>query len=148
VRENLQRLPLPNSESLDVFDVSAGRWVEAEHLRAGAIRIRGSFGARYYYLTSEDLANGVGVSSSATIVKYLAANELNVSLLKYSKKYSSIFVPLGAKIPGLYGRAVLLSSGTPPVDVEITHADTKIKVTQYRNVPIGIAKIVSSLLAK
>lgn len=148
VRENLKRLPLPNAETLDVFDVSTGRWVEAEHLRAGAIRIRGSFGARYYYLTSEDLTNGVGVPSSATIVKYLAANELGSSLLKYSKNFSSILVPLGAKIPGLYGRAVLLASGTPPVDVEITHADTKMKVTQYRNVPIGIAKIVSSLLVK
>jgi hypothetical protein len=146
VRENLKRLPLPTTSDIDVFDLQEGRWIESEHLVSGAVRLRGSFGARYYYLSQEDLRDGEGVSSTATIVKYLAANEQNMSLLKYSTDESSIYVPLGAKIPGLYGRAVLLASGTPPVDIEINHQGRKLTVTQYKNVPIGIAKMVSNLL--
>ncbi len=148
VRENLPRLPLPASDSVDVFDAASGKWIESEYLTPGAIRFRGQYGVRYYYIDQDGVKEGVGVSSSASIVKYLAANESSRALIKYSKKLESIFVPLGAKIPGLYGRSVLLASGVPPVDVVIKQGDSQVKVTQYKNVPFGIAKLVSRLLTE
>jgi hypothetical protein len=66
--------------------------------------------------------------------------------LKYSTDDSALFVPLGAKIPGLYGRAVLLASGTPPEEVEISHEGKSLRVIQYKNVPLNVAKVVSNLL--
>lgn len=146
VRENLKRLPLPSTEAIETFDFEKGQWVETEHLVSGAVRLRGGFGARYFYMSQEDLSNGLGVSSSATIVKYLAANEREVPLLNYSSDKSALFVPLGAKIPGLYGRAVLLASGTPPEEVEISHDGKTLRVIQYKNVPLNVAKVVSNLL--
>jgi hypothetical protein len=146
VRENLKRLPLPSTEAIETFDFEKGQWVETEHLVSGAVRLRGGFGARYFYISQEDLSNGLGVSSSATIVKYLAANERDVSILKYSTDESALFVPLGAKIPGLYGRAVLLASGTPPEEVEISHEGKTFRVIQYKNVPLNVAKVVSNLV--
>jgi hypothetical protein len=146
VRENLTRLPLPSTESIEIFDFEHGRWVESDHLLSGAVRLRGGYGARYFYLSHEDLNGGVGVSSSSTVVKYLAANERDLSLLKYSKNESTLFAPLGAKIPGLYGRAVLLASGTAPEEVEISYQGKTIRMIQYKNVPLNVAKTVSSLL--
>ena len=148
VRHNLKRTPLPNSDNVESFNLLTGKWEPVEHIKAGAVRIKGAFGARYFYLGIEDLSEDVGVSTSATIAKYLAANAEGISLIKYSKKHQSIFVPLGAKIPGLYGRGVLLASGAPPEDVVIKKGESRVKVTQYKNVPVKIAQQISKLLAE
>ena len=50
----------------------------------------------------------------ARIVKYLAAADSRHALIGYHSKSQVLYVPLGADIPGLYGRAAVLSSGCPP----------------------------------
>jgi len=147
VRNALDRTPLPNLDNIDKFDLKTGKWTPAEFLSEGAVRLGGKYGARYFFVSQDDIVSGTGASASATTVKYLAANAAGVPLIKYSKIHNSLFVPLGARLPGLYGRVALLASGTPPIDVVISVGKRSVKVTQYKNVPLAVAENIARLLA-
>ena len=80
---------------------------------AGAFRLTG-FTRTYLYRTVDDVGAMRATLGDARIVKYLAAADLRRSLIGYDSQAQVLYVPLGADLPGLYGRAAVLSSGSPP----------------------------------
>jgi hypothetical protein len=80
------------------------------------------------------------VLGDARIVKYLAALDRNVSLVGYDSEAEVLYVPLGADLPGLYGRAAVLASGYPPRE------NTEQGILEYRSVPPPLAARLNQLL--
>jgi hypothetical protein len=84
------------------------------------------------------LVNGSWYSVSYRVGKHLACALLKKVLLAYDAENQQLECPLGAQLPGLYERAVVLSSGLPP-EIDLSKA----KVI-YRNVPQDVASAVWS----
>lgn len=104
---------LPSIKELEQFDFNAGRWLESTspYPRAGAFRLRGKIGTRYYCATEEDLRNGKAISGSATMVKWLGANITQNSCLAFRESKEILITPLGMQLFGLFGRAAAAFSG-------------------------------------
>lgn len=77
---------------------------------------------------------------NARIVKYLAAAECQQSLVGYDQEQEILYVPLGADLPGLYGRAAVLASGRPPLD------NPGEGILEYHRVPPALASHLNHLL--
>ena len=148
VRETLDRQTLPAFEQIEIFDLGTGKWSTSDYIRPGAFRLQSGFGRRHFYASSADLDQQKAVSGSATIVKYLAANENGISLLNCSLSDSTVTVPRGALVPGLYGRALVIDTGKPPVEVTKQIGSSTVKLMQYQNVDIELAQKISRLLAE
>jgi hypothetical protein len=148
VRDTLDRRPLDSFEEIEVFDFDSGRWIKSDALKPGAIRLLTVFGMRNYYASAEDLEAHKAVSGSTTIVKYLAANALGISLLTVSDEDQTVTVPRGALVPGLYGRALVIGSGEPPAAITKQIGDSKVNLMQYKNVDLEVAHKIARLLAE
>lgn len=100
---------------LKVFHVPTARWVDATDMRApGAYRIR-RFSTLDTIRTLEDLERGQLAVSTVQLSKHAAALITGLHpLLAYDPSTMELSVPIGADLPGLYGRAVVLSSGILP----------------------------------
>ena len=106
---------------------------------AGAFRLTG-FTRTYLYRTVDDVGAMRATLGDARVVKYLAAADLRRSLIGYDSQAQVLYVPLGADLPGLYGRAAVLSSGSPPRE------NREDRILEYRGVPPRIAARLSELL--
>ena len=89
----------------------------------------------------EDVAEMRATLGDARIVKYLAAADAGRSLVGYHEGAKILYVPLGADLPGLYGRAAALASGYPPLENEEEN------ILEYRRVPPELAAQIHYLLA-
>lgn len=107
--------------------------------QAGAYRIT-SFQRTYIYRRPEDLGEMQALLGDARIVKYAAALHDGVEMLGYDANERVLYTPLGADLPGLYGRAIVLASGYAPVGNE------KERLLEYRDVPPNLAGHIASLL--
>jgi hypothetical protein len=105
----------------------------------GAFRLRG-FARAYVYRREQDLETSSALLGDARIVKYAAALDSAVSLLGYIEESATLYVPLGADLPGLYGRAAVLASGRPPVE------DTNDRILRYAGVSPELAGRLQDLL--
>jgi hypothetical protein len=105
----------------------------------GAFRLN-SHTRAYVYRRATDLGAMRAVLGDARIVKYLAALDRNVSLVGYDSEAEVLYVPLGADLPGLYGRAAVLASGYPPRE------NTEQGILEYRSVPPPLAARLNQLL--
>ncbi len=105
---NTKRANLPGFDSFDRFDLSEGEWVKQEGLATtGALRLNTKWGTRYFYVGPDDLPFGRGISCTATMSKYIAANAEGKQLLWQGSDLNSVYAPLGAIPPGLYTRALI-----------------------------------------
>jgi hypothetical protein len=140
---------LPASDSISLFDLSTGIWKDAEAVTTGAIRLKTKFGMQYFFVASgSELEQGKGISCSATVAKYLAANSEGICLLSYGKEKSTIYVPLGAKLPGVYARPALLSNPQMPRRAKMSRPDgSTYHAYKYTNVNESIAQKLANLLA-
>jgi len=148
VRETLDRHALPAFDQIEIFDLETGKWSSSDYIRPGAFRLQTGSGRRHFYASSSDLDQQKAVSGSATIVKYLAANERGISLLSCSTEDATVTVPRGALVPGLYGRALVIDTGRPPVEISKQVGSSTVKFMQYQNVDIQLAQKISRLLAE
>jgi hypothetical protein len=105
----------------------------------GAYRLTGHTRA-YVYRTADDLETMRATLGDARIVKYLAGADGGHPLVGYDSTSQVLYVPLGADLPGLYGRAAVLASGYPPRE------NTADRILEYRSVPPTLAALVSNLL--
>lgn len=96
--------------------------------RAGAFRL-GTFARRYIYRRPEDIGRGVARVGDARTVKFAAALEMGLPLAGYDESAEVIWTPIGAELPGLYGRAACLATGRPP------RRNTDEGLLEYRDVP-------------
>jgi len=146
VRKNLETKPLVGFEKIELFDVISGHWRQSEHLVPGAVRLTTQFGRRHYYVTDASLAQVSGIPCSATVAKYLMANELGKSLLANGTA-GQVYVPRGCLVPGIYGRVLLLASGEVPKESIANISGQQRIVLEYRNVDIEVARKLASMLS-
>ncbi len=111
----------------------------ADASAAGAFRLTGSV-RQYIYRTARDVAEMRATVGDARIVKYLAAADTGLAIVGYDARTGVLYVPLGADLPGLYGRVAALCSGGLPRD---NHND---QILEYPNVPPDVAAHLSHLL--
>lgn len=76
----------------------------------------------------------------ARLVKFAAALDVGLPLVGYDQAARVLYVPLGADLPGLYGRAAVLASGHPPLE------NTNEHLLEYRSVPSHVAARLCHLL--
>jgi hypothetical protein len=99
---------------------------------AGAYRVSG-FGRAYIYRRPEHIGAMSAMVGDARLVKYAAALDEKRGLLGYDVDRQILYVPLGANLPGLYGRAAVMASGRPPLD------NLEERLLEYRKVPPALA---------
>lgn len=137
---SLPTTSLVHGRSIERWDPAVARFRSASGASdVGAYRISG-FGRSYVYRRAQDLETMSGRIGDARIVKYAAALDLGVPLTGYEPESQILYVPLGADLPGLYGRAAVLASGRPPVE------DEKDRVLRYSGVPPALATRIHTLL--
>jgi hypothetical protein len=146
VRNNIDFKPLVGFEKIEIFDVHKGFWRKADELSAGAVRLTTQYGLRYFFITEESLSEVMGIPCSATVAKYLAANELGISLLTLDST-GRLFAPRGSSVPGIYGRVLLLASGQVPREVDIVVGGNSKTVLEYENVPVEIGQRLAQMIS-
>jgi hypothetical protein len=124
---------------LQWFDPGRAAWIDAVGADSpGAYRI-GRYAAKYFVRTGADVAAGTLARASVSLAKHFAASSLTGrSLLAYASHARTLVVPLGALLPGMYERAVVLDSGVPPQKVRGRHV--------YRDVSEDVATRITYLL--
>ena len=78
---------------------------------------------------------------SVQMVKHLAALHSGSPLVAYAPQSETLVVPMGADLPGLYGRVAVLCSGRPPMKSPRTRS------LAYRDVPLDVAEALAWLLS-
>lgn len=122
------------------FDPRSTAWVPSVDVQApGAYRL-GSYGAHDVLRTHPDIEAGLMAVSQVHLSKHAAVHMLTGQLLMaYNRATEVLRVPLGADLPGLYGRAAVLASGRLPTKAghELT----------YHEVPRSLAQHLAHLLS-
>lgn len=135
----LPRVPAVSVTEVQVFDPQQAAWVQTVGMDAvGGYRV-GRYSAAHFIRTPDDIANSTLARASVYLSKHWAAATLaHKPLLAYSESQRSLVVPLGALLPGMYQRAVMLDSCIPPQRVRSNHV--------YREVSPDVAARISFLL--
>lgn len=122
------------------FDCQTAQWVDAKDLaEPGAYRMN-RFTTLDVLLTEEDLRAGTMRVGQVQLNKHAAALIAgDKPLMFYDDEAMRLAVPLGADLPGLYERAVVMASGLLPV------ADNGLLV--YFDVPPELAAHIYHLLS-
>ena len=97
------------------------------------------------FRTEKDFLEGRAAITPAYLAKHLAALQFGRPLLAYLPEARKLLVPIGADLPGLYERALVLSSGQMPEKSQGT-GRTHLKFTSYSNVSVNDAQTLWSLL--
>jgi hypothetical protein len=139
----LVALPTVNAtggRGIERWDPMTARFSTVADVHApGAYRLK-TFGSVYLYRRPDDISAMTATLGDARIVKYAAALDSGFPLLGYDETARVLYVPLGADLPGLYGRAAVLASGRPPTE------DPKQRILRYQDVPPTLAARLQTLL--
>ena len=142
IERSLPRIPLPGARHIERLHLASASW-EPVHTAAspGAYRLESSFRTLYVFRTESDVERHEGAIGTAQLVKHLEAGRMGRPLLAYYPGSSRLAVPLGADLPGLYGRAAVLNSGRLP------STSRKSRALVYHDVPATFASRIFDLLA-
>ena len=143
-----RRASVHSVEYIYKFDFDSGLWVETDGLPEGAIKSGSSGRMAYYFSTRESVQQGQAIPGSATLVKYLAANQAAIPLVRHNKAGQCALAPLGARVPGLYARPLLLCSGELDTIVKLKSPDGRSsrRAHKYSAVPKDLSDLIASLL--
>lgn len=140
VEAGLQRIAVPSFRTLEIWDTPSASWISATSLATtGAFRLR-DFRTIYAVRSRADLEAGTIALAGAHLVKHIANRWAGDPLAGYHSRSGSVVVPLGADLPGLYGRALSLCSGRAPR--EIPNA----RMLRYPDVPKSVADLLTDRL--
>jgi hypothetical protein len=138
---SLPKRAVPSFESLSKFEPVSNSWVETlDFDQVGGYRVRGEYRNRYVVRTANDLKSNSVSFVSAEIAKHFQSAVLGRALFAYDYANSKLIVPLGATLPGLYGRAAVLASGKLP------ERDTSGKLLIYNNIDSRISRLFAAKL--
>lgn len=105
----------PAARRTSQWGPATASWVETRRIdHAGAYRFEG-FTTSYGLRSEDQIEQGTMSIGDARIVKYGVACTTGLALAEYYEDTGTLEVPLGADLPGLYGRAAVLASGQLPV---------------------------------
>ncbi|MEV4826806.1 hypothetical protein AB0K25_00540 [Micromonospora sp. NPDC049257] len=137
----LPRVSMPGARSVQQFHLGSAAWVtQSQPDEPGAYALE-SFGRTYVFRDAEDVSAGTARLGAANLVKHLAALQAGRPLLAYRAEERALDVPLGAELPGLYGRAAVICFGRPP-----SRFDDALRVLRYHDVPAEIAEMLTARL--
>lgn len=130
VSAGLDRRSMPFASMYEYFDTRSVAWMDVETaVLPGLYRVSHSFSSRYYYRNAQDVADGAAAIVPVQLGKHLAALDAGHPLIAYDPIGATLSVPVGAELPGVYGRAAVMGDGDLP---EIRRSDRSIN---YFNVP-------------
>jgi hypothetical protein len=137
----LPRVRLPGARRVLRFHLESASWVQLPFAaQPGAYRLEQAFGRTDVFRSPADVEAGTAALSTVQLSKHLAAWRSGRALLAYSPDQQVLAVPLGADLPGLYGRAAVLCGGRLPT------ADRGQRVLIYHDVPQRVADALTTLL--
>jgi len=138
VLEALPDVPVPAARILKTWDPVTAKWQRTGAARAGGMQFAG-FTTVYgfVYADGRQLRMKPG---DTRLVKHLSALASKYPLIVYSPENEQLVVPMGADLPGLYGRAAVLASGRLPV------VNERMGALIYESVPGEVATTLISRL--
>ena len=138
---SLPRQAMPGFRLANQWDPDLARWTRVDHVSSlGAFQVFGATTA--YCLRDEaDLERGTMRRVDARLAKHGSNLHAGSSLLGYDVETTTLYVPLGADLPGLYGRAAVLATGLLPVE------DAAQRILRYLDVPVELAQRIAGLLS-
>ena len=141
VEKALPQRPIPGARRVQQFHLASASWVSVPDAhRTGAYRLE-SFNTVDVIRRNDDVAQGTARIGTVQLVKHLEALAAGLPLVAYDPETRCLQVPLGADLPGLYGRAAVLCSGRPPEEAEAK------RLLLYRDVPADVAHLLATLLS-
>jgi hypothetical protein len=130
----------PGHRATEIYDVALAAWRPAERIEApGGYRLQG-YGMSYAMRLTDDPPGTVRIVD-ARLVRYGAALLAGETLIDYDPDRRSLEVPLGAALPGLYGRSAVLAGGWLPRRSQDGRA------LVYQDVPADIASALMGRLS-
>lgn len=124
-----------------IFSPVGARWVRSDVVGPpGAYRVR-KWAVTDVIRTESDVRQGTAALSTVQLAKHAAAAAYGRPLLSYDQSAHQLVVPLGADLPGLYGRAAALASGRPP------RVDLSRRRLVYDDVPQVVAVAIARCLS-
>jgi hypothetical protein len=140
---DLPMKPLLGFEVAERFIPEINSWVETEDLYSvGGYRLTHEYRRRYIVRNQSDIENRTVRYCNPEISKHFASSQFGKPLFFYIREKKQLICPLGARLPGLYGRALVLASGTMP------DSDTTGKYVIYNNISGEQAKMLSYKLGQ
>ncbi len=136
----LPRVTMPGARGIQQFHLRSAAWVTQPRADEPGAYALESFGKTYVFRDAEDVAAGTARIGTANLVKHLAALQAGRPLLAYRAGECALDVPLGAELPGLYGRAAVLCVGRSPRRLG------PLRVLRYQGVPAEIAEMLTARL--
>ena len=123
--------PLPAAQMVERWDPETARWNPDDSPNsAGYYRLQGR--RRWYVIrTAENIDNGQVTIADVRVIKHIAALREDEPLVGYDREKEVLYMPIGADLPGLYGRAAVLASGLLPIIEQ--------DVLTYRHIPPDLA---------
>jgi hypothetical protein len=133
VLAGLPRVPVPAARRIRQWDAAVARWSDVRRAdRPGSYQFWG-FSRRYGIRSDEDMDSHSMALADSRTARYVGALRSGHPLVVFNESSNLLVVPLGADLPGLYGRAAALAGGYLPVPDEAKG------VAIYRGVPRPVA---------
>jgi hypothetical protein len=141
VEASMPRVPIPDYSKATYFEVSTAKWRSVPGVALpGAYRVEQSFRTVSIFVDPHGALDRTCRVGTVQLVKHLAAKQEQRSLLGFHPRRDMLLAPMGAELPGLYGRAVLLCSGHSP------SVSPRIRTIGYHGVPRHLADAMHTLL--
>lgn len=142
VERHLPRVALPGARRVERFDLRSASWqIVRTAAAAGAYRLHAGFRTTHVFRSERDVDHGEAAVGPVQLVKHLEALRTGRPLIAHYPAKAYLAVPLGADLPGLYGRATVLCSGKLPGKA------AKMKSRVYHEVSAAFAAHLYELFA-
>ena len=133
---------IPAHTKTQRLELEGARWLPVPGVgEPGAYRVEQSFRSTCIWVNRQGALDRQARVASPQMVKHLAARAAGEPLLAHAPTSETLVVPLGADLPGLYGRVATLCSGLVPLK------STSTRSVAYRHVPRSIAERLAYLLS-
>ena len=140
VIESIPRQAMVAARSVSRWSTDIARWQSVGDASVpGAYRLLSPIPV-YCVRDRHDIDNGTMRRVDARLAKHSAALSESERMAAYDDEDRTLYLPLGADLPGLYGRTAVVCSGLLPVE------DQQHRVIHYRNVPRPIAEHIVAML--
>lgn len=140
VIDSLPRQAMVGARSIKRWSADVARWRSVGDASSpGAYQMLSPRPA-YCIRDRHDVENGTMRRVDVRLAKHAAALAEGERMAGYDEETRTLYLPLGADLPGLYGRAAVLCSGLLPSE------DERQRVTRYHEVPREIAEHLAALL--
>jgi hypothetical protein len=144
VCQDLGRFAAQGIFDLEWFVLHESAWRPVQVMsQAGAFRTTSGFVTTYFLRQLKDIEDGTAARVTAAVAKHAAS--MPRPLLGYDAASQQLLVPLGAELPGLYGRAMSLMSGTPPA--RVTFGGT-VPCLAYKGIALQDALLLKALFGE